>query len=221
MTTDAVARCHRRRQGHDGVEAFSSQIRQEPDVRQVQVGSIGQTGEVSVATQNQFMVGGPVVASPVVASPVMNAGNGKSGDGKSGNGKPGDGKPGGGKHRHRTPDRPASSVHGRSELFFAESPQHVEQAKAMCRDCRARMACLTGASLSAGARASGVESCCMRGAIVPSQAASRTSAEDRGGRVGGRRSAPRPRRRGNRRRRGPRGPRGAARPVTHRMPTTE
>jgi WhiB family transcriptional regulator, redox-sensing transcriptional regulator len=31
------------------------------------------------------------------------------------------------------------------ELFFAESPQDVEQAKAMCRDCRARMACLTGA----------------------------------------------------------------------------
>ena len=31
------------------------------------------------------------------------------------------------------------------ELFFAESPQDVEQAKAMCRDCRARIACLTGA----------------------------------------------------------------------------
>jgi WhiB family redox-sensing transcriptional regulator len=31
------------------------------------------------------------------------------------------------------------------ELFFAESPQDVEQAKAMCLDCRARMACLTGA----------------------------------------------------------------------------
>ena len=31
------------------------------------------------------------------------------------------------------------------ELFFAESPQHVEQAKAMCRDCRARLACLVGA----------------------------------------------------------------------------
>ena len=31
------------------------------------------------------------------------------------------------------------------ELFFAESPQDVEQAKAMCRDCRARSACLTGA----------------------------------------------------------------------------
>jgi WhiB family redox-sensing transcriptional regulator len=31
------------------------------------------------------------------------------------------------------------------ELFFAESPQHVEQAKAMCRGCRARLVCLAGA----------------------------------------------------------------------------
>jgi len=31
------------------------------------------------------------------------------------------------------------------ELFFAESPQDVETAKAMCRECRARIACLTGA----------------------------------------------------------------------------
>ena len=31
------------------------------------------------------------------------------------------------------------------ELFFAESPQHVEQAKALCQRCRARIACLTGA----------------------------------------------------------------------------
>ena len=31
------------------------------------------------------------------------------------------------------------------ELFFAESPQGVEQAKALCRGCRARIACLTGA----------------------------------------------------------------------------
>ena len=33
----------------------------------------------------------------------------------------------------------------RPELFFAESPQDVEQAKAMCRGCRARLACLSGA----------------------------------------------------------------------------
>jgi WhiB family redox-sensing transcriptional regulator len=31
------------------------------------------------------------------------------------------------------------------ELFFAESPQDVERAKAMCRGCRARSACLAGA----------------------------------------------------------------------------
>ena len=31
------------------------------------------------------------------------------------------------------------------ELFFAESPQDVEQAKAMCRECPARLACLAGA----------------------------------------------------------------------------
>src|SRR5207253_11423263 len=31
------------------------------------------------------------------------------------------------------------------ELFFAESPEDVEQAKALCRGCRARLACLTGA----------------------------------------------------------------------------
>ena len=31
------------------------------------------------------------------------------------------------------------------ELFFAESPQDVEQAKAKCRECRARLACLAGA----------------------------------------------------------------------------
>ena len=31
------------------------------------------------------------------------------------------------------------------ELFFAESPQDVEQAKAMCLGCRVRLACLAGA----------------------------------------------------------------------------
>ena len=31
------------------------------------------------------------------------------------------------------------------ELFFAESPQDVETAKAMCRGCQARLACLAGA----------------------------------------------------------------------------
>jgi WhiB family transcriptional regulator, redox-sensing transcriptional regulator len=31
------------------------------------------------------------------------------------------------------------------ELFFAESPRDVEQAKAMCRGCRIRLACLASA----------------------------------------------------------------------------
>jgi WhiB family redox-sensing transcriptional regulator len=31
------------------------------------------------------------------------------------------------------------------ELFFAESPQDVDRAKAMCRGCSARIACLAGA----------------------------------------------------------------------------
>ncbi len=31
------------------------------------------------------------------------------------------------------------------ELFFAESPEDVEYAKALCRGCAARIACLTGA----------------------------------------------------------------------------
>lgn len=31
------------------------------------------------------------------------------------------------------------------QLFFAESPADVEQAKALCRGCKARIACLAGA----------------------------------------------------------------------------
>jgi WhiB family redox-sensing transcriptional regulator len=31
------------------------------------------------------------------------------------------------------------------DLFFAESPEDVEFAKEMCRDCPARLACLAGA----------------------------------------------------------------------------
>ncbi len=32
------------------------------------------------------------------------------------------------------------------DLFFAESPEDVESAKALCRDCPARLSCLTGAT---------------------------------------------------------------------------
>ncbi|HEY2281619.1 MAG TPA: WhiB family transcriptional regulator [Streptosporangiaceae bacterium] len=31
------------------------------------------------------------------------------------------------------------------EMFFADSPEDVERAKAICRGCRARIACLAGA----------------------------------------------------------------------------
>ena len=32
-----------------------------------------------------------------------------------------------------------------ADLWFAETPSELEQAKAMCRDCPARLACLAGA----------------------------------------------------------------------------
>jgi len=116
-----------------GFEAFSSQIRQEPDVRQVQAGNIGQTGQVSVATQSQFMVAGPVVESTATALPIGL-------------------------------DLPCTED---PELFFAESPQDVEQAKAMCRDCRARIACLTGALERREPWGVWGGELLMRGAIVP------------------------------------------------------
>ena len=53
------------------------------------------------------------------------------------------------------------------ELFFAESPQDVEQAKAMCRDCRARIACLTGALERREPWGVWGGELLMRGAIVP------------------------------------------------------
>jgi WhiB family transcriptional regulator, redox-sensing transcriptional regulator len=43
------------------------------------------------------------------------------------------------------PVRPDLPCRQDPELFFAESPQDVEQAKALCRGCPARIACLTGA----------------------------------------------------------------------------
>ena len=53
------------------------------------------------------------------------------------------------------------------ELFFAESPQDVEQAKAMCRGCRARIACLTGALERREPWGVWGGELLMRGAIVP------------------------------------------------------
>ena len=53
------------------------------------------------------------------------------------------------------------------ELFFAESPQDVEQTKAMCRGCRARIACLTGALEREEPWGIWGGELLMRGAIVP------------------------------------------------------
>jgi WhiB family redox-sensing transcriptional regulator len=53
------------------------------------------------------------------------------------------------------------------ELFFAESPQDVETAKAMCRGCRARLACLTGALERREPWGVWGGELLMRGAIVP------------------------------------------------------
>jgi len=53
------------------------------------------------------------------------------------------------------------------ELFFAESPQDVERAKAMCGGCRARIACLAGALERAEPWGVWGGELLMRGAIVP------------------------------------------------------
>ncbi len=55
------------------------------------------------------------------------------------------------------------------ELFFAESPQDVEQAKEMCRGCRARLACLAGALERGEPWGVWGGELLMRGAIVPSK----------------------------------------------------
>ena len=112
-------------------EAFGSQTPQESDVvRQVKVGNIGQTSEVSVATQ--LMVAGPVIGTGTALPAGL--------------------------------DLPCTED---PELFFAESPQDVEQAKAMCRECRARIACLTGALERREPWGVWGGELFMRGAIVP------------------------------------------------------
>jgi WhiB family transcriptional regulator, redox-sensing transcriptional regulator len=121
-----------------GFEASRSVAQQErSDIRQVQVGYVGQatsvrqvTGsavsEVSVATQ--FVLGGTATALPAGL------------------------------------DLPCTED---PELFFAESPQDVEQAKAMCRGCRARLACLAGALERREPWGVWGGELLMRGAIVP------------------------------------------------------
>ena len=99
-----------------GFEASRSGARQERlDISQVQAGYLGQIGQVR-------SVAGPVVTEVSVAAQFAVAGSATS-----------------------LPvglDLPCTED---PELYFAESPQDVEQAKAMCRGCRVRLACLAGA----------------------------------------------------------------------------
>jgi WhiB family redox-sensing transcriptional regulator len=53
------------------------------------------------------------------------------------------------------------------ELFFAESPQDVEQAKAMCRGCQVRLACLAGALARSEPWGVWGGELLMRGEIIP------------------------------------------------------
>jgi WhiB family transcriptional regulator, redox-sensing transcriptional regulator len=53
------------------------------------------------------------------------------------------------------------------ELFFAESPEDVETAKAMCWGCKARLVCLTGALERREPWGVWGGELLMRGAIVP------------------------------------------------------
>jgi WhiB family redox-sensing transcriptional regulator len=43
------------------------------------------------------------------------------------------------------PDSPSTPCTGDPELWFAETPEALEQAKAMCRGCPLRLMCLQGA----------------------------------------------------------------------------
>ena len=93
----------------------SDAARREPDVRQIQVGYVGQASQVRQVT-------GAAAGKAGVADQLVVAGSGAA-----------------------LPvglDLPCIQD---PELFFAESPQDVEQAKAMCRGCRARIACVAGA----------------------------------------------------------------------------
>jgi WhiB family redox-sensing transcriptional regulator len=93
----------------------SDAARREPDVRQIQIGYVGLASQVRQVT-------GPAVGKAGVADQLMVAGSGAA-------------LPAG-------LDLPCIQD---PELFFAESPRDAEQAKAICRGCRARIACLAGA----------------------------------------------------------------------------
>ena len=122
-----------------GFEAFGSvAARQEPDVRQV----FDQVGLVGSAQVRQ--VGGPAVSEVSMADQFAVAGSATA-----------------------VPvglDLPCTED---PELFFAESPEDVETAKAMCRGCKARLACLTGALERREPWGVWGGELLMRGAIIP------------------------------------------------------
>lgn len=64
----------------------------------------------------------------------------------------------------RDPDLPCTDD---PELFFAESPDDVDAAKALCRECPARAACLTGALQRREPLGVWGGELFLRGAIVP------------------------------------------------------
>jgi WhiB family transcriptional regulator, redox-sensing transcriptional regulator len=122
--------------GTTGFETSGSAARQEPDVRQIQVGYVGQASQVRQVTV-------PALAE-VGGADQLAAGSGA-------------GLPVG-------LDLPCTED---PELFFAERPQDVELAKAMCRGCRARIACLAGALERREPWGVWGGELLMRGAIVP------------------------------------------------------
>ena len=159
--TDAMARCHRQRDGRDGVRGarFSG-------------GTAGARRQAGIRS-GQHHVGGEFGRTLPVGL-----------------------------------DLPCTED---PELFFAESPEDVETAKAMCRGCEARLACLTGAL-----RAQGALGCLGWRAADPrrdraAQAPSRASSQDRS----------RPRRTGPRSQRRSRGEHEPRDRVPHTMHTTE
>jgi WhiB family redox-sensing transcriptional regulator len=121
-----------------GFEASGSDARwREPELRQIQVGQAGQVRRVTPWT-------GAAVGEVGRADQLAVVGTGAV--------------------RPVASDPPCTQD---PELFFAESPQDVEQAKALCRGCRVRLACLAGALERREPCGVWGGELLMRGAIVP------------------------------------------------------
>jgi WhiB family transcriptional regulator, redox-sensing transcriptional regulator len=126
-------------------EASSPGLRREPDVRQIRVGYAGPVrpaGGPAVSTVRP--ADGPDVSTVSVAGQFV--------------------VPGSATALPVGLDLPCTQD---PELFFAESPADLEQAKTMCRGCRARIACLSGALERREPWGVWGGELLMRGAIVP------------------------------------------------------